>query len=129
MNKVFKFLTWSYIIVFSGLVPACKKARTCECKYKQTLTEVTTPANGSQVTTNSTSNDGITKDTFNRVKKSDLKKENNCNSREETTVSSYSFAEVVPTQSVVSGIAFTIYVRQVTEIVSTVKRDYTCEIK
>jgi hypothetical protein len=128
MNKRFKILTCSLVIIISGLITACKKTRTCSCNYQQTLKEVTTPDNG-QITTNSTSSTGVTTNTYNRVKKSDLKEEKNCSNRKETTVSSYSFAQMVPTQSVLSGVSFTIYVRQVTEILTTTDRDYTCEIK
>lgn len=104
---------------------SCKKERTCSCKTQQTTTEVTTMRSNGQSTTETSTSSGENSATLAKVKKDDLTRLYDCNSRTVKNVDTYTTS--VPSQSVVSGFTMTVYVPA--DVVETNSTEYTCEIK
>lgn len=108
---------------------ACRKTRTCACKYTDVATTVTTPRAAVQPSTSVSTETGEEKITYSKVKKDDLKRFMNCENRTETTGTSYTTVVGVPTQTTVFGFTYTTFVTHTADVVYTRKVDYSCEIE
>jgi hypothetical protein len=96
---------------------ACRKSRTCSCTSTNVSQSTTTPRNGGAATT--TQNTGTSSDEFtvSKVKKTDLTRLYDCNSRTETSTNTY-------TTTVFTGTTF-----GVADVSQTNTTTYDCEIK
>jgi hypothetical protein len=79
------------IIFFAGsfVMVSCRKERTCSCTTTGTTVSVTTPKNGGASDTETSSSTGTSSFTNAKMKKDDMKRFADCNSRTETSTNSY----------------------------------------
>lgn len=124
--KYFVF-TLTIVTCFSFL--ACRKTRTCACKWTDVTTTVVTPRSSAQSTTNVSTTTHEDKNTYSKVKKSDLRRFKDCQSRTETTKNTYTTTVAIPTQSSVAGFTFTTFVSQTADVESSNKLQYSCDIE
>lgn len=111
------------ILILAGNIVfiACSKKRTCTCKISETITTVTTPRGAGQASTSVSNNSGEYDQTIGYIKKKDMKKLSNCNSRTQTSTTSYTSTTSTYNQN--------IYVTYTTNVVQTTIDDYSCKVK
>lgn len=119
------------ILIITGnlFLISCRKTRSCSCTYDKTTTEVVTPRGTPQPTTEINTASGDTKNTVADVKKSDLTRLYDCNSRVENTANTYTDVLVIQTQTVIGTTTTTIPKTYTVDVVSKTEWDYTCEVK
>lgn len=125
----------SSIILAAGIILiSCAKTRTCSCKYENTTTNVTTPRISSVApSTNVSTDKGESNNTYDNIKKKEMKRIMDCNSRTETATRTYtsSGTVVVQTPTVIFGVTFTVPVvtNYTSDVSSTTTWKQDCEIK
>src|SRR4051812_30874154 len=77
------------ILVLAGILGSCKKTYTCSCPAKGVKTTTETPVNGNPSRTYSSNVDYINENVYKQHTKKEVKRLQNCRSRSETTVSTY----------------------------------------
>lgn len=108
---------------------SCRKERTCNCKY-QTTNNYTYVAKSNGATSNTvTTNSSDQSSTYAKVKKDDLTRFFDCNSRTESSQRTYTTQMSVPTQTTIGGTTFTTYVSGEYNVTEKNSTEYTCEVK
>jgi hypothetical protein len=124
-----KKIVYSVIVFATCIVVACKKDRTCSCSSVITGTTTTTPQGGGTPTVNVTTANSSDDSKYSKVKKSELRRLYDCNSRTESSSSSYTTQVSVPSTTVIAGITFTIYNVVNADQKEENKTVITCDIK
>ena len=124
-----KLFIASLVIGANFFLLSCAKTRTCSCKNNSTTTRVTTPRSGPQPSTTTSSSVYENNSTVSKVKKKELRRLYDCNSKTETSSNTYTTLVSVNTVSSIAGFTFNVPVNYPADVVSTTTDDYTCEIK
>lgn len=123
------FLFVITIVVGLTTIAACRKDRTCSCKYSEVTSTVTTPRSaGSSSTTVNTTN-GTQEVSYSEVKKVEMTRLIGCNNRTETSSNSYTTSVLTPTVLSAGSFTYTSYTSTPADVTVTQTNDYTCEVK
>lgn len=124
-----KLVISTLIIAGNIFFLSCKKERTCNCKY-QTVNTYNYVAKSNGATSNTvTTSSGESSNTYAKVKKDDMERVFDCNSKNITEITTYTDQISVPTQTTISGVTFTTYISANYDVTRKNSTDYTCEIK
>ncbi|PBQ33170.1 hypothetical protein CNR22_15770 [Sphingobacteriaceae bacterium] len=124
-----KLLIGTLVIAGNIFFISCKKERSCSCKYQSVSTYTYVAKNGGATSNTVTTNSGESNQTYAKVKKDDLTRLYDCNSRNETSVNTYTTQRSVATQTTIGGNTFTTYVSADYDVTQKNSTDYTCEVK
>jgi hypothetical protein len=124
-----KLVIASLVITANFFLLSCAKTRTCSCKNNSTRTTVTTPRSGSQPSTTTSSSINEENTTLSKVKKKEMRRVFDCNSKKETSTNTYTTLVTVNTVSTIATFTFNVPVNYTADVASTTTDDYTCEIK
>lgn len=112
---------------------ACKKTRTCSCDVTETSTSVSTPRTRNGITpaptTNVNSTIGSEDVTYDKIKKSEMKRFKDCNSGSTTSTDTYTSSTSILTPTTILGITTSVSVVYTVDVTRTDVTSKDCKIK